>query len=216
MAIIGSLLLGLPLVFSLMKRSGRSASPPLWFSVHVLGSSVGVLLICGHAANGDWLSPPGFVFFLLLSLIFQGFLSRALLGRRLSFLFARSAASFNFTQPLHIDREKLGKVIAAKQQLLKRLDADADEGLFSPTLAHWCRKPLLSWRYQQLITQESRLVGARQRAGWLLRAWRRVHIAAAVIFGLGMLAHIIVMLFFAGYAADGGVIDWWYFTDWGK
>jgi hypothetical protein len=24
------------------------------------------------------------------------------------------------------------------------------------------------------------------------------------------------MLFFAGYAAEGEAIDWWYITDWGR
>jgi hypothetical protein len=39
---------------------------------------------------------------------------------------------------------------------------------------------------------------------------------AALGFYLGLISHIIVMLFFAGYAAGGDVIDWWYITDWGR
>ena len=38
---------------------------------------------------------------------------------------------------------------------------------------------------------------------------------AALAFYLGLVAHIIVMLFFAGYAAQGGAIEWWHITAWG-
>ena len=37
----------------------------------------------------------------------------------------------------------------------------------------------------------------------------------ALLFYLGLLAHVVVVLFFAGYAAHGGAIDWWHITAWG-
>jgi membrane protein DedA with SNARE-associated domain len=39
---------------------------------------------------------------------------------------------------------------------------------------------------------------------------------AALGFYLGLIAHIVVILFFAGYAAGDGEIDWWYVTAWGS
>ena len=60
------------------------------------------------------------------------------------------------------------------------------------------------------------MVGARQSAGLVLAWSRRIHMAAAALFFLGLLAHVIVVLFFAGYAAGNGEIDWWYITAWGR
>lgn len=44
---------------------------------------------------------------------------------------------------------------------------------------------------------------------------RRIHLLIALGFYLGLLAHVIVMLFFAGYAAGSEAIDWWHITAWG-
>ena len=213
--IIGSLLLCAPAVFSVMKRSGKSKTPPLWFMIHVVASFLGLVFIALHVANGNWISPPGLVLAALYFVILQGTLARAFLGRRLSYLFAKSVSSFNFTKPLVNNREPLRKVISEKQKLLCRLDEAAEEALFSPTLKHWLSHPILSFRYQCLIAEESRLVGARAHAGWLLRAWRRVHIAVACLFLLGLMTHVVVMVFFAGYAAEARDITWWHLFAWG-
>jgi hypothetical protein len=59
------------------------------------------------------------------------------------------------------------------------------------------------------------MIGARASAGAGLAWSRRIHMLAALGFYLGLVAHSIVVLLFAGYAADGGVIDWWNITAWG-
>jgi len=83
-------------------------------------------------------------------------------------------------------------------------------------LAHRVSHPQLSFRYQSLIDSEARMVGARQAAG-RIRGWsRRIHMIVAVLFYGGLLTHIIVVLFFAGYAAGDSEIDWWYITAWGR
>ena len=56
----------------------------------------------------------------------------------------------------------------------------------------------------------------RAAVGIELRWSRRIHMLAALGFYLGLIAHVIVMLFFAGYAAGGDEIDWWYITAWGR
>ena len=214
-ATFGALLLLAPLAFVIMKRSGWSASPPLWFIGHVLATSLGSCLIFIHVASGDWLTPPGLVVLLMLFLILQGSLLRAVLSRGFTLLFARSSAPNGFRPAKDLDKDALQQVINAKVDLLKTLDPAADEALFSPALKHWLGQPLRSLNYQLLAEREARMVGARASVGIGLSWPRRIHMLAALLFYLGLLAHIIVVLFFAGYAADGGNIDWWYITAWG-
>ena len=169
-----------------------------------------------HVAGGDWFSPPGVVLMLMLFLMIQGILLRASVSERFSGLFARSSVVAGFSKPHALDTRMLEELIRQKEALLASLDSQAIEALFSPTLRHWLFHPLLSLRYQLLANKEAALVGARQGAGLLLAWSRRVHMLAAVLFYTGLVAHIIVVLFFAGYAAGEGEIDWWYITDWGR
>jgi len=215
-ATIGVCLLLAPLFFSILKRSGYCDSPPFWFVTHVLGATLGTCLILLHAAGGDWLSPPGLVLLLMLFLLIQGTILRTAVARSFAHLFARNSIGPGFSTPDTLDKDKLAEIIDRKIKLLQRLDSEASEALFSPTLKHWLRHPRMSFRYQSLIDREARMVGVRQAAG-TIRGWsRRIHMVAAVLFYGGLLAHIIVVLFFAGYAAGEGEIGWWYITAWGR
>jgi hypothetical protein len=214
-AALGALLLLAPFVFVVMKRSGLAQNPPLWFIAHVLATSLGGGLVFVHVASGDWLTPPGLVLALLLFLLLQGSLIRVVLARGFSLLFARSSSAQGFAAPPGLDRNALQRVIDDKIELLAHLDASADEALFSPALKHWLRRPWNSLRYQLLAEREARLVGARAGAGPLLAWSRRIHMLAATAFYLGLVAHVVVTLFFAGYAARGGEIGWWHITAWG-
>ena len=84
----------------------------------------------------------------------------------------------------------------------------------SPSASHQATA-WLSFRYQSLADREAGLIGARQAAGTLLAWSRRIHLLAAALFYAGLLIHIVIVLFFAGYAAGGAKIDWWYIADWG-
>ena len=215
-ATLGALLLLAPLLFVFMKRSGRAQSPPAWFILHVLATSLGSCLIFVHAAGGNWLSPPGMVLILMVFLILQGSLLRIVVSRGFCLLFARSSAPTGFSAPPGLDKRALQALIDAKTALLKTLDPTADEAQFSPALKHWLGHPLNSCRYQLLAEREAGMVGARAAADVGLRWSRRVHMLAALGFYLGLIAHVIVVLFFAGYAAGGGELDWWYITAWGS
>ena len=212
---LGTLLLLTPLAFVIMKRSGLANSPPAWFIGHVLATSLGTCLIFIHVAAGDWVSPPGVILLLLVFLILQGSLLRAIFSRGFSLLFARSSAASGFSAPGTLDKAALQRVIDAKIELLRILDPAAEEALFSPALKHWLRHPWNSFRYLALAEREARMIGARASAGIELGWSRRIHMLAALGFYLGLVSHIVVVLFFAGYAADGGSIDWWHITDWG-
>ena len=67
-AALGATLLFAPLCFSMMKRSGLSASPPSWFVAHVISSLLGGGLIFIHVASGKWFAPPGLILLLLVFL----------------------------------------------------------------------------------------------------------------------------------------------------
>lgn len=214
-AIGGALFLLVPWLFFVLKRSGYTQSPPAWFVAHVVCSTVGMVSIFVHVAGGSWLTAPGLLLLVLVFLVVQGILARVFVSQSIGHLFARSASSFNFTEPLQVDRVRLGAVVEAKIELLQSLDSDADEALFSPTLRHWLTSPWYSFRYQRLVEEEYRLVGARRRAGLVLQWWRRLHLFAAGVFFVGLLAHVIVVLFFAGYAAGEGEAYWWHISAWG-
>jgi hypothetical protein len=214
-ALLGAILLLAPFAFVVMKRSGKTDSPPAWFIAHVLATSLGSCLIFIHVANGNWLSPPGMVLLLMVFLILQGSLLRVVVSRGFSLLFARSSAPSGFSASAALDKISLQGVIDTKVELLKKLDPAASEALFSPALKHWLAQPLNSSRYQLLAEREARMVGARSSVAVELRWARRIHMLAALGFYLGLLAHVIVVLFFAGYAADGGEIGWWHISDWG-
>jgi len=212
LAIIGTALLFVPVAFCMVKRSGQTCRTPAWFSAHVLASAAGAVLVSAHAGAGSLLSPPGLVWLALLALLAQGLAARIFLSRRISALFASRIGSFREADPDL--RERLRAVIEAKRALLPRLEPQGDEALFSPDLRHALRHPWLTWRYARLAAREARLVGRRE-AGLLLAFWRRSHIALAMLFVAGVLAHVVLVVFFAGYVAGGDPVDWWHIAAWG-
>lgn len=211
-ALVGSLLLLVSFYFSWHKRVAGADKPRQWFVAHVLAALLGSVLVVAHLRGGQWFSPPGAVACALVFLVVQGLVARATLGRHFAQLFARSPAAFS---PHTRDRHELGIVIGEKKQLLSELDNGADEALFSLQWWHWLRRPRLSCRFALLVRQERTLVGAGQGVSLLLRAWRRLHMAVALVFLVGLFAHVAVVLFFAGYAAGDQPPYWWYFFAWG-
>jgi len=214
-AFIGVIFLLTPFFFSILKRSDRLSSPPKWFIAHVLLALLGSVFIALHVRHGNWLSPPGFVLLCLLFLLLQGTILRVVLSKKLSLIFARSAQSTGFKTHKKLNKDTLKAIIDSKIKLLQRLDSTQNEALFSPTLKHWFWHPIKSTQYQWLADKEARLIGFRQEAGFILNGSRRIHLLVAFLFFAGLLSHIIIILFFAGYAAQGGEIDWWYITAWG-
>ncbi|MDZ7747657.1 MAG: hypothetical protein U5K43_01495 [Halofilum sp. (in: g-proteobacteria)] len=149
---------------------------------------------------------------LVVVLVAQGLTARSLLPRRTAAVFASRVESFQEPDPAL--RERLRAVIGQKRELLSALDPGADEALFSPDLRHALAHPWRTLRYARLAAREARLVG-RRRAGPVLAFWRRTHIALALLFLLGVCVHVVLVLFFAGYVAGGGSVDWWHVTAWG-
>lgn len=210
-AALGGLLLLVPFGFSLGKRNGYSTKPNWLFILHVNSSLVGTTMVTFHAM-GSLNGPPLFLFLCLLTLIITGVVARTLIGRAMGATFGTKERAF--VEPDPELKAKLRKIIETKKTLLQRLDPMANEALFSVTLFHWLKSPWLSFRYNCLAHRESRLMGTRGSVSFIQAYWRPLHLLVAWLFLMGLLSHVVVVLFFAGYAANGGEIYWWHIASW--
>lgn len=210
-ATVGAVLLLIPFWFSLGKRSGFSAVPNRLLILHVGASMLGTALVSLHAF-ASFEGPPLFMLGFLFLLIITGAIGRLYAGALFAASFAMKPAPFAAHDPHK--KVLLRALIDAKIALLKKLDPAAREAVFSVTLAHWIKHPLLSLAYMRLVRREARLIGARQSITWLGAYWRPLHVALAWLFLVGLIVHIVVVTFFAGYVAEGREIYWWHITKW--
>jgi len=211
--VAAAVFLMVPIAFSLVKRSGRATAPRLWFIAHLLAGSMGLVLAVIHSAT-NWTRIPALLLVLSSFLVLQGFWARIKGGDRLAAITASRPESFSAADPGV--KEALKSIIAAKRDILARLDSGAAEGTFSPTLAHWLKNPTGTLAYTRLARREAQLMNARKSAGRLLANWRKVHIAAAYLLTAGLIIHVVTVTFFAGYVADGKEITWWHLAEWGR
>ncbi|HVL56067.1 MAG TPA: hypothetical protein VM491_06160 [Burkholderiaceae bacterium] len=209
--VVGAALLLVPIVFTLVKRTGRGGSPPGWFVAHVLASLIGAVLVIIHSA-GYVRRPPALLFVVIVVLVALGLWGRIRISRDMAATFASNERSFTPADPER--RRQFAAIVAAKRDLLSRLDPRAAEATFSVTLRHWMRSPRLAWQYAKLARAESDLIGARARVGPAQRYWRLLHIGLACLLVLGILVHVATVTFFAGYVAGGAPITWWHISAW--
>lgn len=209
--VAGAALLLVSMVFVLVKRTGRGGSPPAWFIAHVVCGTIGAVLVAIHSA-GYLRRPPALLFLALLGLVALGVWARVRLARRMAATFATKQQSFTPARPE--TRERLAAVIRQKRELLPTIDATAQEGTFSLTLAHWLKTPKRALAYARLVREENRLMGARASVGLEQAYWRPLHLALAYVFVFGIIIHVVTVTFFAGYVAGGGPITWWHIMDW--
>jgi hypothetical protein len=209
--LLGALLLLVSMVFVVVKRSGRGELAPAWFVAHVLCGTLGTVLVVVHS-GGFLRRPPALLLLALLGLLLLGAWARVRLSGRMAATFASKQRGFS---PAGGDlRTALAPVIERKRALLASLDPAAQEGTFSPTLAHWLRSPRASLGYARLAREESTLIGTRASVGAAQAWWRPLHLTLAYLFVLGLAIHVLTVTFFAGYVADGGPITWWHLTAW--
>jgi hypothetical protein len=133
-------------------------------------------------------------------------------ARRMAGAFGTKPAGFHPPDPA--TRDRLRALIDEKRALLPRIDADADEGTFSPAPRHWRRAPLATLAYRRAMARESALVGAREPLTRAQAWWRLVHQLVAWGFVAGIAIHVVVVTFFASYTADGRAIYWWHLFAW--
>lgn len=210
-AVLGSLLLLSPFVFWLGKRSGLSEVPNRLYVVHVLASMAGVLLVTIHAVAG-LKGPPLFMLACLALLIVTGIVGRVHLAAPMANTFGSKSAAFR-PVPSHV-KAQIRDLIRQKESLLRRLDPQAREALFSVTLGHWLRAPRLSLAYQRLALREATMTGQRASVPPLQAYWRLLHIVLAWLFLVALIAHVVLVTFFPGYVAGDGEIYWWHLGGW--
>lgn len=205
-AALGALLLLLAFAAVFAKRLGRPGKRA--FHGHVWLASVGTALVLAHGAAGlD--RPPALLLALLALLIGLGVWSRTAGARAMAGTFGQKRAGFRPPDPA--TRERLQAILRAKQALLARIDAAADERLFAPAPRHWRSAPLKTLRYQWLAERERTLTGARAALSPLQARWRLVHHLAGLAFVGGLVAHVVIVMVFAGYAAHDGAPYWLHF-----
>jgi len=208
-AIAGSVLLLLAFATVHGKRLAKPGRRGL--DLHIWLAAVGLPLVAAHS-TGSFLRPPALLLGALAALVGLGWWARTEGGRRMAATFGTKRAGFMKPEPTLSLR--LAGLIEHKQDILRRLEPTADEALFSPTFSHWRRAPLLTWAYQRAVDSEYRLLGARGSVGAAQAYWRVVHQLLAWGFVLGLGVHVVLVLLFAGYVAEGGDIYWWRFADW--
>lgn len=210
-AIAGAVLLLAPLAFSFAKRSGRSAMPNRWFIAHVVASLAGFALIAAHtAAKLD--RPPALLLLVFLALAVSGAVARLRLSRAMAATLGRKTRGFAAPDPAL--RQELQSLIARKKALLLQLEPEASEGTFSVTLSHWLRSPGRAFAYSRLAARETSLMGTRRSVSFAQAFWRPLHMAMGWIFLAGMVVHIVVVTFFAGWTAGDRDITWWHLAAW--
>ncbi len=210
-AALGAVLLLAPFLFSLGKRGGHSKIPNRLFILHVGASLLGMFLVSLHAAAA-FTGPPLVLIACLALLVLTGVVARVHVSSRMASTFGRKSAPFQAGDPDL--KTKLRALIDKKTALLARLDPQASEALFSPTLRHFLTAPLKSLAYARLVREEARLIGARRSVSRLQAWWRPVHMALAWLFLVGLVLHVVLVTLFAGYVADGRDIYWWHLAAW--
>ena len=210
-AALGAVLLLAPFLFSLGKRGGHSQIPNRLFILHVGASLLGMFLVSLHAAAA-FTGPPLVLIACLALLVLTGVVARVHVSSRMASTFGRKSAPFQAGDPDL--KTKLRALIDKKTALLARLDPQASEALFSPSLRHFLTAPLKSLAYARLAREEARLIGARRSVSRLQAWWRPVHMALAWLFLVGLVLHVVLVTLFAGYVADGRDIYWWHLAAW--
>jgi len=213
--VAGTILLLVSVVFVLTKRTGRGGSPVVWFIAHVVCANIGFLLVAIHT-TGKLDQMPALLLLNLVVLMALGIWARVRASRTMADTFGTKLKGF--TRPsldtVPGSRAELRETIDRKAKLLKRLDPTANEATFSVTLSNLVRRPTDAMRYLWLAQNEQRLIGARTSVNSTQAWWRPLHLALAATFIVGVIIHIIMVTFFAGYVADGGPVTWWHITAW--
>ena len=213
LAIVGAVLLLAPFAYALAKRSPRTRLPAAWLSFHAVAALAGTVLVSVHAA-GRLLEPPALLLANLLALLGLGLWARTGGARRMADTFATKHRAFAQADPALAAR--LAEIVAEKRRLLPALDAAGAEGTFSVTPAHWLASPGAARRYAALAREEARLTGQRASVGRAQGWWRPLHLLLAASFVTGLVVHVVLVTFFAGWVADGGDPYWWHVADWGR
>ena len=209
LAIAGAVLLCGSYAAAMAKRfaiAGKRA-----FRQHVALASLGGAMVLAHWSFSFWQFPTLLIAALVL-LVWLGLWSRTSGARQMARTFGEKHAGFH--PPAPENRARMRAIIAEKEALLSQFAPSAREAEFSLRPVHWVGQPRRAWSYNKLCREERTITGADRRLPRAQRYWRIVHQLLAAGFICGLILHILMVLFFAGYVADGRDIYWWHVTDW--
>lgn len=209
----GAVLFAISLSHFLAKRlPAPTGMKSLWKELHVICGSLGVAVVSIHP-DGSLGKLPVLVLLAALGVLVTGLYGRLISSQQVPLRLGRNLSAF--APAREESMAPLWALINAKRSLVSALSEGAVEGEYSLSLGDWLRHPILSLRYQRLSLREEGLV--RAAAGMSLglpsllqRYWRLAHLVFVGLLILGLLAHVIVVLFFAGYAAGGQEVYWWH------
>ena len=212
------ILLGTLYYVPVRRSDNTSLSKPAAQTWHGLAGTFGITLAIAHSgfALREWST---LVLLATIGLLSTGLYGRVIAPLRAGAAFGRSAIPYATSVQSAATSNQARDLIRAKRSLLKSLAADAGEGEFILRWHHWTRHPRIAYGYYRLNVAERRMLARHPLSGnsaipIIERYWRRFHLWLAVLFIVGIVAHIITTVFFAGYVADGREIYWWHLTKW--
>ncbi|MFQ6021877.1 MAG: hypothetical protein ACE5NW_04080 [Acidiferrobacterales bacterium] len=219
LGVIAGLLLLASLSYLPVRRSDTSNwAKPRAQLLHSIVGTIGTALAIVHsgASLREW---SALVLLAIVALLVTGLYGRVISPLRVGNTFGRAAVPYApVVRETHASTY-LAELVETKRRLLLTLEPDAKEAEFVLRMHHWVRRPRLASRYHRLARAERRqLAGVAasgtHQIGLMERLWRGLHLVFAVLFVVGLLAHVITTVFFAGYVADGREIYWWHLTQW--
>ncbi|MCH9673547.1 MAG: hypothetical protein K0U93_19060 [Gammaproteobacteria bacterium] len=208
-AAIGSIFLVGAFIAAHGKRRGRQGRSG--FKHHVILATIGLVLVACHS-TGSLSRPPALLLGALLGLLVIGVWARTSGARQMAATFGTKPSVLATRAPAQ--REQLRAIIDRKSRLLETWQPHADEGQFSLTPTHWVRSPRRAWQYQRLVREERSLLGTNTTVSTRQAYWRLAHQLLAWSFLVGLLVHVVLVTWFAGYVADGRSVYWWHLAAW--
>jgi hypothetical protein len=210
----GVLMLVTLLYLPLRRAESPAPAKPRAQFLHTLVGTTGVALALAHS-RALLKAPPGLVLLAALGLLATGIYGRVVSPQRLGGTFGRSASPYAPAPEPPGPLPSILEIVREKARLLAGLDPGAEEARFILRTRHWVRHPVRAFRYWSLAWRERRLLAtqpasATAEIGLLERNWRRLHLILSALFVVGLLAHVVTTLFFAGYVAGGREIYWWH------
>ena len=219
LGIVAALILLASLFYMPVRRSdGERWGKPAAQTWHGFVGTLGTTLAVMHsqAALREWST---LVLLAVIGLLVTGVYGRLVAPLRVGATFGRGAIPYMAAARPRTDTATPDGPLAEKRRLLRTIAAEAREGEFVLRWHHWTRTPRSAWRYHRLAVAERRSLSrnplsASAEVSALERFWRRFHLGLAGLFVIGLLAHVVTTVFFAGYVADGREVYWWHVTQW--
>lgn len=205
-AVLGALLLLSSFVAVLAKRFGGPGK--YGFRLHVWLASIGSSLVLSHSIQ-NLSRPPAILLLMIVGLIILGLWGRTKGSRLASMTFGEKRGGFAAADP--DKRQRLYEIIQSKGFLLESIEASAQEAEFSLKIKHYLRSPIKAFRYRRLAAIEEGLTGAKEKLSRAQIFWRLSHRLLAWAFIIGLFLHVVIVMFFAKYAANGGEPYWFHF-----